>query len=158
MTAVVELSRRSLHLRVALVVVLGLSFLTGSVVTAEPAHATSTAERDLARYHNNARAARGIPKLYLHEALSDKARLHSRDMATRGYIFHTPKLAYVFRNWTWSYIGENVGVGPSMWELHKAFMNSTGHRANILKRQYRRFGIGTYKVGSRNWVTVIFMG
>ena len=155
MTGVMKLFRQSL--RAAFVAVLALSFLSGSFL-APPAHATTTIERDLARYHNNTRASRGIPRLYLNESLSDKARAHSRAMQSRGSIFHTANLAGVYRSWSWSYLGENVGVGPSMLDLHKAFMNSPGHRANILKRQYRRFGVGATKVGSRIWVTVIFMG
>lgn len=156
MNAVMEPAHHCLRARLMLVVVLSLSFLVGSL--AAPVRATTTIERDLARYHSNSRASRGLVRLTLNEALSDKARQHSRAMVSRARIFHTANLAYTYRSWSFTYLGENVGVGPSMLELHKAFMNSPGHRANILKRQYRKVGIGAVTVGRRIWVTVIFMG
>jgi uncharacterized protein YkwD len=37
-------------------------------------------------------------------------------------------------------------------------MHSAGHRANILKRGFRRVGVGAVKAGGCMWVTVIFYG
>ena len=42
--------------------------------------------------------------------------------------------------------------------LYEAFMDSAGHRANILERRFRRVGIGVYAHGGFLWVTMIFVG
>ena len=119
---------------------------------------TST-ETELARYHNNSRASRGLNRLTLDVSLSDKARAHSRAMARQARIFHSSNLSRTYGSGEGTrYLGENVGVGASMRSLHDAFMRSTGHRANILKRQYKRVGVGVVRSGSRYYVTVAFLG
>lgn len=149
------------HVRTYLIVaVLAATFLAGSVAVSPPASAASSLELELARYHNIARDSRGLRRLSLDTTLSDKARAHSRVMARRAQIFHSSSLprAYGSGEGAWTYLGENVGVGGSMRSLHDAFMRSTSHRANILKRPYRRMGIGVVRSGSRSYVTVAFLG
>ena len=57
---------------------------------------------------------------------------------------------------SWSKLGENVGTGGSVTSLHTAFMNSPGHRANVLG-DYNRVSIAVIVDGARIWVTFDFM-
>lgn len=57
----------------------------------------------------------------------------------------------------WSKIGENVGRGGSVDSLHKAFMNSAGHKANILDKAWTHVGIGTVYANDKLYVTVVFV-
>ena len=81
-------------------------------------------------------------------------------MSSRNQLQHNPNLqAEVERYVTtaWQRIGENVGVGYSVSSLHDAFMNSSGHRANILG-DFNRVGVGVvHEASGRIWVTVVFI-
>ena len=58
----------------------------------------------------------------------------------------------------WRAIGENVGYSSSVDQVHELFMESAGHRANILKPDYSQIGIGVVRSGSTVWVTLDFVG
>jgi uncharacterized protein YkwD len=60
----------------------------------------------------------------------------------------------------WSTWGENVGITTgSVSDLQQAFMQSPGHRANILNQRFRRVALGTYRDDDGYlWVTVFFYG
>jgi uncharacterized protein YkwD len=60
----------------------------------------------------------------------------------------------------WSTWGENVGITTgSVSDLQQAFMQSPGHRANILNQGFRRVALGTYRDDDGYlWVTVFFYG
>ena len=58
----------------------------------------------------------------------------------------------------WHSLGENVGYGTSVSQLHSAFMASPLHKANILGSDYRFVGVGVAKAGGYMWVTVVFEG
>ena len=75
-------------------------------------------------------------------------------MAARSTLFHNPNLTTDVRNWR--YVGENVGYGPDALSVHRAFMHSTHHRANILDRDYTQLGIGAVVVNGRVWVAQVF--
>jgi hypothetical protein len=103
---------------------------------------------------NSDRAASGLPGLAMDGTLRDLARRHSGEMAAAGQIFHNSGLASQVPG-GWSAIGENVGVGGSVDGLHSAFMNSPGHRANVLGG-YDKAGIGIVMSGSTIYVTEVF--
>ena len=109
---------------------------------------------------NAARRARGLPALKMQPGLVTIARSWSRNMDERNKLYHRSNLrdrvnAVVTRNWTG--IAENVGFGGDVASLHTAFMDSAGHRANILGA-YNYVGIGSSKSdGKTIWVTVNFM-
>jgi uncharacterized protein YkwD len=124
--------------------------------SAMPAQATMTGSEQHMGWHiNSTRAAAGRHSLHLSTPISDIARRHSYAMATSGGLYHS-NLSYVLRNYSWSLSGENVGVGPSLDAVFKAFMNSPPHKANILYRSYERVGIGVYYRNGYYWVTFIF--
>jgi uncharacterized protein YkwD len=129
-----------------------------TTVLAEPASAWESPERALLWRHNHTRRDRDLKKLILSASLSRRAESHSRDMARKGYIYHSPCLRCRFEGYNWSVGGENVGVGAHMKSLHRAFMDSAPHRRNILYRGYTYVGIGVVESGGRKWVTVLLMG
>jgi hypothetical protein len=123
-----------------------------AVGMAVPAHAG--AEGDLLSRINASRSAAGLPAVSSHSDLVPDARNHSAEMMAAGQIYHTSNLAGVASGW--EALAENVGAGPSVDSLHSAFMNSAGHRANILGN-YNYVGVGISTDGDLLWVTVIFM-
>jgi uncharacterized protein YkwD len=135
---------------------LALSVVLGAV--APGARATWTPRRDMLGWMNNARSdhgAAGLDRGWRLRALADE---HSRQMANAGRIFHTTSLGSRLTFVSWSVAGENVGAGGSMRSLYDAFMRSDPHRDNILRRGYRRVGIGVYPHDGFLWVTLIFVG
>lgn len=83
------------------------------------------------------------------------ARYHSERMAAAGTIWHTPDLTSQVSGW--KYLGENVGVGPTVDALHTAFMNSPPHRANIIDPDFTEVAVGVAVDSSGQiYVTEIF--
>jgi hypothetical protein len=81
------------------------------------------------------------------------------EMAGRNSLSHDPNLAQdaTAVEPQWTAVGENVGVGYTVQQLHDAFMGSSGHRANIMKPTYNQVGVGVAMAGSTMWVTVRFL-
>jgi uncharacterized protein YkwD len=105
--------------------------------------------------HNRDRAARGMPALRENAKLRRAADAHSADMVAQGYFSHdslsgddmTDRIlgtGYA-RGRGWS-LGENIAWGTGSLataaEIHRSWMESPGHRANIMRRQFREIGIG----------------
>jgi len=111
-------------------------------------------EGDFLSRINASRAAAGLAPVSMHSDLVPDARSHSAEMMAAGQIFHSSNLGSVASGW--EALAENVGAGPSAASLHTAFMNSAGHRANILGN-YNHVGVGVATEGDLIWVTVIFM-
>ncbi len=116
--------------------------------------AQAGAEGDFVSKINASRSAAGLPPVSVHSDLVPDARNHSAEMMAAGRIYHTSNLGGVASGW--EALAENVGAGPSVDSLHSAFMNSSGHRANILG-DYNYVGVGVASDGEVLWVTVIFM-
>ncbi len=103
---------------------------------------------------NASRAAAGLPAMESSGSLASFARTHSADMLAAGNIYHSSNLASAASGW--EALAENVGVGPTCDSLHNAFMNSPGHKRNILGN-YNHVGVGVVTDGGTIWVTVVFM-
>jgi uncharacterized protein YkwD len=130
-----------------------LSGLTG----AEPALAIRPRELELFTYISNERAAAGLATLALSSKLSRMARNHSQHMAADRRLYHSC-LRCRFQGRRWRVLGENVGTGSSVHDVHVMMMGSDVHRRNILGGAYRRVGVGVVGRGRRVWVTEIFWG
>jgi len=97
---------------------------------------------------NNERTRAGLSPLTADPELTEVARRHSIDMFARGYFAHlTPEGRSPFermREANVSYLtaGENLALAPTLQIAHNGLMNSPGHRANILHRNFGRVGIG----------------
>jgi uncharacterized membrane protein required for colicin V production len=87
--------------------------------------------------------------------LNPFARRHSADMFARGYFAHdTPENLSPFdrmhaANVRFTTAGENLALAPTIPVAHSGLMNSPGHRANILRPQFGRLGIGVMDGGMR---------
>jgi uncharacterized protein YkwD len=142
-------------------VVLAGSLLLAFLPDGALARSSDTRERwMMKRETNETRLLHQMPRLDLNDRLSDLARQHSIAMANQGSLFHTadPATSYL-RGVDWRTWGENVGVsGGTVADLHKAFMRSAPHRANILNRDFRHVAIGAVRVDGTLWVTVFFYG
>jgi uncharacterized protein YkwD len=106
--------------------------------------------------HNRERAERGLAPLKEHARLRDAAEGHSADMVAGGYFSHDARdgddmvdrilrTGYARGAGAWS-LGENIAYGTGSLataaQIHRAWMRSPGHKANILRRQFREIGIG----------------
>jgi uncharacterized protein YkwD len=125
----------------------------GAAVSASPAGATSVEDVFTTKI-NQARAARGIPRLTPRAHLIAVARDWAATMAAQAKLYHNPQLTSDVNNWR--YVGENVGYGPDALTVHVAFMNSPAHRANVLDRDYTEVGIGAVVRDGRVWVAEVF--
>lgn len=139
---------------------------TGSLVTAalaasmmvalSPAPATASGPNtsNILSAVNSSRASVGRRPLSLRSDLSGVAYRWSQKMAASGTLKHNPNLTGQVSGWRW--VGENVGYGPDWRAVENAFMNSPGHRSNILDKDYSQIGIGVVVKGGRVWITQVF--
>ncbi|MGH2785864.1 MAG: CAP domain-containing protein [Actinomycetota bacterium] len=137
-----------------------LAALVGAVVffASSPfpkANALTSDEGALLSYVNAARANYGKQKLAVASDLTAVARQHSKEMASKGAIFHNSSLSSDVSGW--KKIGENVGRGPSAKAVHDAFMSSSSHRTHILDGSYDQIGIGAIWKGSVLYITEVFV-
>ena len=97
---------------------------------------------------NADRAARGLAPLRLSLQLSRLAENYARDMIKRNYFSHTsPEGLSPFermrrQNIPFTYAGENLAFNVSIPAAQQAFMNSPGHKANVLDAHYTQVGLG----------------
>ena len=154
MTLYVPLATTAHRITLALTTLaLALTAVLTGALTAAPAGAT-TAEDSLTARLNGARSDHGVPSLATRSDLVAVARAQATRMADSGTLYHNPNLTTDVTNWRW--VGENVGYGPDVQTVHVAFMNSDGHRANILDTDYTEVGVGVVERGDRVWVAEVF--
>ena len=95
-------------------------------------------EANIVKYTNAQRARYGLPPLQVDKDLMKSARQHGAWMARHRNMVHTR------RN-----VAENIAMGQrSSDSVVRAWMNSRGHRANILNRSYHRIGVAAYRTAS----------
>ena len=129
---------------------------------------SASSEADLVALTNRSRASAGLKALKVDSSLTSIARWRSKDMIQRDYFSHTipgygkvwDKLAAV--GYCYKVAGENIGWNNypddiATASIHQMFMNSSGHRANILGSGWDVIGVGAYKgpTGKKMW-TVLF--
>jgi uncharacterized protein YkwD len=124
-----------------------------ALVGASPASATTTREARMLTKINHARADHGLRPLTASPDLMAAARGHTVSMAGSRTLFHTASFSSLC---CWDTIGENVGYGFSVRGLHRQFMHSAPHRANILDPRMRQVGVGIVKRDGALWVTEVF--
>ena len=112
-------------------------------------------EKQMLDLVNQERRAAGLNALEPDPELTEVARKHSADMFARGYFAHdTPEGLSPFdrmreANVRFITAGENLALAPTIPVAHTGLMNSPGHRANILRPQFGRLGIGVMDGGMR---------
>lgn len=136
----------------------------GQVLTIPELDTSVTAfESEVIRLVNEARAANGLQPLTANWELSRVARYKSQDMADRGYFSHTsPTYGSPFQmirafGLSFRTAGENIAYGQrTPQQVFQGWMNSSGHRANILSASYTQIGVG-YVADGHYW-TQMFIG
>jgi len=129
---------------------------------------SSQSAADLVALTNRSRASAGLKALIVDSTLSSVARWRSKDMIDRDYFSHTiPGYGKVWDKlqavgYCYKVAGENIGWNNypddiATAAVHQAFMDSAGHRANILGSAWDHIGVGAYKgpTGKKMW-TVLF--
>lgn len=111
-------------------------------------------QRRIAQLVNESRSAAGRRPLALHRTLRDKAQAWAQKMARDGRLSHSDLDQGVPPGWR--SLGENVGYGVSISQVHRGFMSSGGHRANILGN-YNHLGTGYATGHGRVWIVQVFM-
>lgn len=109
----------------------------------------SAFQNEVVRLVNVQRANYGLKALSVNAAITKTATLKSQDMAAKGYFDHTsPTYGSPFdmmKQFGISYrsAGENIAYGQtSPAQVMDGWMNSPGHRANILNSSYTQIGVG----------------
>jgi len=126
---------------------------TASLVQVKAQSATSVGEQYLFAAANAERAQRGLGALRWDDALYRAAGAHAAQMAMRESISHQyagePELSARARRAgaRFSVVAENVAEAPTAVRIHDAWMQSPGHRANLLDPRVDSVGI---RVLSRN--------
>lgn len=117
----------------------------------ESLEADAEAETGMLALMNDERAKVGLQPLVMDEALRQVARAHSREMFVQGYFSHnSPTTGSPFDRMRVAGIrflvaGENLAYAPSLPVAHQGLMTSPGHRANILRAEFGRVGIGAIR-------------
>lgn len=92
-------------------------------------------EMNIVKFTNARRAKYGLPELQPDYELMCSARRHASWMASHRSLVHTSRP-----------VAENIAMGqPHSSSAVRAWMNSSGHRANILNRGHRRIGVAAYR-------------
>lgn len=129
-------------------------------------HGTSTQADAVLKLVNEERAKQGLKPLTLSTKLTSIATMKSKDMAEKGYFDHnSPTYGTPFQmlqNYGvhYSAAGENIAAGQKTpEEVMRSWMNSSGHRANILNANFDTLGVGYYQGGSYGvYWTQLFTG
>lgn len=132
----------------------------GTLVLAAPAGASEPrpVEKKMRRLINAERIERGLTRLRMRPAIVKISRQHSKKLAAEDALYHNDSLFTTKRKPRWRWVGENVGKGRSVESLHKAFMNSQGHKDNVLFREFNRVGVGVARSNGTMWLTISFVG
>jgi uncharacterized YkwD family protein len=139
--------------------------LTSNQVKQETDSSLSEFEQEVIRLTNEERESRGLDSFDIAEDVSEVARVKSEDMRDDDYFSHTsPTYGSPFdmlRSFDISYrsAGENIAAGQATPEqVVNSWMNSPGHRANILNSDFTHIGVGYAEGGSyRHYWTQMFI-
>lgn len=126
----------------------GSSTTTGTTSSSTSSANVATAEKNAVELMNADRRANGLSDLKVSSAVTAVARSHAQDMVNRKFFSHsnpdgkTPSDRLKAAGISYSAVGENIAENTSVQAAETSFMNSSGHRANILNSNYTTVGIG----------------
>ena len=120
----------------------------GSAQAAQPQAHFSRAQSSLLTAINAARAAAGVPPLRASASLTNAASWQSQVLARAGYLDHVSpdgstlidRLTRV--RWRGTAAGEDLAVASRPTEAVAMWLESPGHRANLLSPTFRTVGLG----------------
>jgi streptogrisin C len=129
----------------------------------KPAGTAQKFEAEVASLVNKQRARAGCAALKVDARLTKAARAHSQDMAANNFFSHKNRQGrssaqrVLDAGYNWQRTGENIAAGhrtPA--QVMTAWMNSSGHRANILDCAFKDLGVGVASRGSTTFWTQNF--
>ncbi|WP_182102724.1 CAP domain-containing protein [Niallia taxi] len=140
-----------------------LNMHVGEIIRLKPsAESPSTFQEQVVKLVNAERAKHGLKPLVHRADIKNVAQKKAEDMINSNYFSHTsPNYGSPFdmlKTFGVSYqaAGENIAKGQKTpEEVMNAWMNSSGHRANILKPEYDSIGVGLYHSA---WVQIFIKG
>jgi uncharacterized protein YkwD len=129
---------------------------TTTSTTVPTALAAATRLLDLA---NQERARTGLAPLVARADVTEIAQAWSGELARRGKLAHNDEYftAATRKRLGAKVLGENVAYAGDTEAAHRALMNSSGHRANILDRRFSVVGVGAVVLDGRWWFTQDFV-
>lgn len=129
---------------------------SSSKVQQGTATATSTYASQVVTLVNKERTKAGLKPLASDSSLSAMALVKAKDMYNNNYFDHTsPTYGSPFKMMKsfgirYTYAGENIAMGQrTPQEVMTAWMNSPGHRQNILSPNFTKIGVAYY---NKEWV------
>jgi uncharacterized protein YkwD len=115
---------------------------------------------------NKERTKRGLKPLKSNEALAKAAQKHTKRMAQDNFFSHTDKQGKSVADrvnaerYRWSRVGENIalnsGFSDPVVQAVEGWMQSRGHRENILNADFTETGIGVVARGKTLYYTQVF--
>lgn len=106
-------------------------------------------EKQMVQLINQERQKAGLQPLQVDMRLVKVARAKAKDMIDRGYFSHTSPtygspfdMMRSFGVTDWQAAAENIAQNPSVTGAHQSFMNSPGHRNNIMNPSFNKVGVG----------------
>lgn len=122
---------------------------------------------ELLKLVNAEREKNNLKPLVYDSSVENVATIKAQDMKTNNYFDHvsptygSPSNMLTEFGIHWTASGENIAAGyPSVSAVHKGWMNSSGHRANILSSSYTHVGFGYAEGGEKygNYWVQMFIG
>ena len=142
---------------------------TGDNATNADTNFMSAVETAIFNKVNEERAKAGVPTLTYNTVMQKYARIKSQDMGDNNYFSHedlngnliTTQMkndGVSYKAWgeNIAYIGGNVSADALAEQFMTNWMNSSGHRANILSTNFSSIGVGVYKIGNKVYATQEF--
>ncbi len=106
-------------------------------------------EKQMVQFINQERQKAGLKPLEVDMRLVKVARAKAKDMIEQGYFSHTSPtygspfdMMRSFGVTDWRAAAENIAQNPSVTGAHESFMNSPGHRNNIMNPSFDKVGVG----------------
>ncbi|MBL4932472.1 CAP domain-containing protein [Clostridium paridis] len=131
-----------------------------------PGVTTGDVVNDILTNTNAERTKQGLQPLKLNAGVSKLAAMKARDMYDKNYFSHTsptygdPGQMLTNNGFKYATMGENIytstGMTPNGAYTVTQWMNSPGHRANILNSAFKEIGIGIYYSNGRYYATQMF--
>lgn len=145
--------------RVSLLSTLLISLLLATPGTPAYAAAAESYERQAVQATNAARDVRDLAALRTDKCLSRFANRQARRMADKQVMFHQD-LHPILRTCGLRSVAENVAYGYSTGRsvVTDGWMESPGHRANILTGSHRIVAVGSIRDGNGRWWTAQVLG
>lgn len=137
----------------------------GGGTTAAGSGTMASDESRILQLVNAERAKTGAKALSSNSDCTKLARMKSQDMVDKNYFSHqSPTYGSPFDllksyNVSYMYAGENIAMNQSADAAFKAWMNSEGHKKNILNPNFTELGVGIAPKGSGSYIyTQLFIG